>query len=176
MVLVAIRLYAEYLHGGGRTAEISFRSLSGDAIGYALWLRGTYALAANGARIDYRPGRQCADAPEAFERYLHFVMQYANSASLARDLAGVAEVDLAPGDLYLQPDPRGGVGHASVLLRVCRNRAGERLYLFGYGFIPAQDFHLPRPAAGEGRDGWFTLDGFRRHVAAFGEGRFQRFP
>jgi hypothetical protein len=114
------------------------------------------------------------DNRAVFEQYLHFVMMYANSASLARDLAKVNESDLYPGDLYIQPDStgRGGVGHVSVLLDICQNDQGDRRLLFGYGFIPAQDFHLPR----SGQDnGWFALEGYKVHVAAFGAGAFHRF-
>ena len=104
-------------------------------------------------------------------------MTYANSSSLARDLKTVDESELLPGDLYIQPDQsgRGGIGHVSVILDMCENTLGARLYLFGYGFIPAQDFHLPLPSSEQGIGKWYTLNGYMSHVAAFGDGEFHRF-
>jgi len=174
---VAIRLRAEYLSEHGQIEKIKFKSLSGNSIEYSKWLHGRYALNSAGSKIEYRKSqRGRRDTDEEFEKYLRFVMTYANSSSLARDLKTVGESGLLPGDIYIQPDPsgRGGIGHVSVILDVCENTHGERLYLFGYGFIPAQDFHLPLPETGQGIGKWFTLDGYRDFIAMFGDGDFHR--
>ena len=175
---VAIRLRAEYLREHNRINKIRFKSLSGNSIDYTKWLNGRYALNSSGSRIEYRKSQHAkSDTDEEFEKYLHFVMMYANSSSLARDLTTVEESELLPGDIYIQPDPtgRGGIGHVSVILDMCENTDGERLYLFGYGFIPAQDFHLPLPSSEQGIGKWFTLDGYKKHIAIFGDGDFHRF-
>lgn len=175
---VAIRLYAEYQYYNRQRGAIAFASLSGDWIHYAKWLRGTYSLNRRGTRIVYRAGEiRRADKVAEFNRYLRFVMLYANSSSLARDLRKVNVKAISPGDCYVQPDPsgRGGIGHVSVVLDVCRNMAGKRLFLFGYGYIPAQDFHLPLPTREQGIKKWFTLEGFRAQVSAFGAGLFYSF-
>ena len=175
---VTIRLFAEYLREYGQIEKIKFKSLSGNIIDYSKWLHGRYALNSAGSKIEYRKSQQAKlDSDDEFEKYLRFVMTYANSSSLARDLKTVEESELLPGDIYIQPDPsgRGGIGHVSVILDMCENTQGERLYLFGYGFIPAQDFHLPLPSPEQGVGKWFTLDGYKKFIAVFGDGDFHRF-
>ncbi len=171
---VAIRLWAEYARGA-EDAAIVFKSLSGQSISYAKWLRGRYTLSADGQRIDYVGGRAEADTKERFERYLRFVMAYANSRSLARDLPPVDTDKVRPGDAYIQPNPGGLYGHVSLVLDLCESAAGERLYLMGYGFVPAQDFHLPLPDRGNKTGEWFKWPAYKARVAAFGAGRFHRF-
>lgn len=168
---VAIRLYSQYLRSKGR--PIVWTSLSGQAIGYDKWRTGYYRLGQGGTKIVYGAARTTAKADNVhtFENYLRFVMTYCNSASLARDLPVVAENKVRAGDLYIQPSPSGGIGHASVVLGVCRNRAGQRRYLMGYGFIPAQDFHIARAPGGA----WFSKAEWLEHVAHFGKGQFYRF-
>lgn len=175
---VAIRLHAEFLLKKGNLHNIKYKSLSGVEICYAKWLKGKYSLSSATQNIVYKKSnREKENTEETFEEYLHFVMTYANSSSLARDLEIVSNDNLFPGDLYIQPDPSGsgGIGHVSVVLDICENRDGAKLYLFGYGFIPAQDFHLPLPGSDQGIEKWFTLDGFKDFVAHFGKGSFHRF-
>jgi len=175
---VAIRLRAEFLRAKNRQDEITFSSVSGIYISYAKWLHGKYGLDKQGKKIVYTSSTKIKpDSKDEFERYLNFVMQYANSTSLARDIPKIGDADLMPGDLYIQPDKsrNAGIGHVSVVLDVCVNDEGRKLYLFGYGFIPAQDFHLPLPDSNQGIGNWFTLDGYRENVSRFGTGTFHRF-
>lgn len=175
---VAIRLRAEYLRERNQRSKIKFKSLSGDSIEYVKWLAGRYALNSSGRRIVYgKSSTVKSDTDAEFDKYLRFVMTYANSSSLARDLLTVEESELLPGDIYIQPDPsgRGGIGHVSVVLDISETKEGHRLYLFGYGFIPAQDFHLPLPSKDQGVGKWFSLEGYKDHIAVFGDGEFHRF-
>ncbi|MFH1514822.1 MAG: DUF4846 domain-containing protein [bacterium] len=175
---VAIRLNAGYLRKTGNLQKIKYKSLSGVEISYTKWLNGKYSLSDTTHNIVYKKSnREKEDTGDEFEKYLHFVMTYANSSSLARDLKIVSDENIFPGNIFIQPDSsgKGGVGHVSVVLDICENTGGEKLYLFGYGFIPAQDFHLPLPASDQGTGKWFTIDGFKDFVAHFGKGNFHRF-
>ena len=175
---VAIRLRAEYLRHVRERDKIVFKSVSGVQISYAKGLKGKYSLNQSGSAIIYSPtSKTKSDSGDEFEKYLHFVMLYANSASLDRDLTEIDADKILPGDLYIQPDRSGraGIGHVSVILDVCEGKEGQRLYLFGYGFIPAQDFHLPLPESGQGVGNWFSLDGWKESVERFGAGEFHRF-
>lgn len=174
---VAIRLHAEFLRSKGKIGSIKYKTLDGTLISYKKWLSGSYSLDSSGS-IKYTPSvSKKSDNGIEFENYLQFVMTYANSSSLARDLPVVNEKDLLPGDIYIQPDVsgRGGIGHVSIVLDICENSQIQRLYLFGYGFIPAQDFHLPRPGSRQGIGSWFTLEGYKDHASRFGAGKFHRF-
>jgi len=168
---VAIRMRSEYLFANNMNNQISYRSLSGQQIAFTLWCRGRYSLSEDGRRINYIAGKLRSSNQAQLESYLQYVMSYANSASLARDLKTTGVEGLEPGDLYIQPHPRGRVGHLSIILDACRNSEGRTLYLFGYGFIPAQDFQLPVGP----QDGWFAITEFKKHVSGFGDGKFHRF-
>jgi len=175
---VAIRLRAEYLRHIKRQDKIVFSSVSGTKISYTKWLKGKYTLNRSGSAIIHTPSSKTKpDSDAEFEKYLYFVMLYANSASLARDLPEIDADKILPGDLFIQPDQSGraGIGHVSVILDICQDANGRKLYLFGYGFIPAQDFHLPLPAQNQGIERWFTLDGLKESIECFGPGEFHRF-
>lgn len=61
---------------------------------------------------------------------------------------------------------------------VCREGKGDRLYLMGYSFMPAQQFHLEKAGADQGREGWFTLADYREYLRQhfdFGEPAYRRF-
>jgi hypothetical protein len=173
---MAIRLRAEFFWSSGRIGKIAFRSLSGQRISMQDWLQGSYHVSTGGDRIDFYPGEVRPASRREFEDYLEFVWRFANSRSLARDLTKVPEEDLAPGDMYIQPAPYGGLGHLSLILDIAEDGRGGRIFLWAYGFVPAQNLHLPLPGEGNGVGEWYTLEGFLREVQGFGPGDFHRFP
>jgi hypothetical protein len=54
-----------------------------------------------------------------------------------------------------------------MIVNVAENRNGKRVYLIGYGFIPAQEFHIEKAKAGYGLDGWFTKTGYEKYLSGF---------
>jgi hypothetical protein len=94
------------------------------------------------------------DASHAsYRHWLDAVFAWANTGSLARDTDSVAFDDLRPGDFVVQP---GAPGHSVLVLDMARAADGRRALLLGQGFMPAQSFHVLRPA---GRAGpWFIVE------------------
>lgn len=157
----ALRYWFEFLREVGRDQDIRAKLASGKAVSLQEWNRSR---------------RRGQTDDETYRSFLAHCMAYLNSASLNRDLAAVESGDLQPGDLVVQPNPRGGVGHLSIVFDVAESARGERLYLVGYGFMPAQDVHIPRPAEGRGRGDWFTLEGFQaQHLNLGATYTFRRF-
>ena len=66
--------------------------------------------------------------------------------------------------MFIQNE-RGGIGHVSVVLDVCRTEQGNKLFLVGYSYMPAQEFHIEKAGNQYGRDGWFTLEGYNQYLA-----------
>ena len=129
----AIRLWAEYHKAGNKLSELRLFNY-------------------HGKRIAYKPQNG------SLTRFLRKTFANANSYSLKAGCRKIAENEVIPGDLIVQ-NSDGGIGHVSVIMNSCSDTAGKRLYLIGYSFMPAQEFHIEH-AMQFGTDGWFTLKGF----------------
>ncbi|MHB8156512.1 MAG: DUF4846 domain-containing protein, partial [Desulfocucumaceae bacterium] len=99
----------------------------------------------------------------SYRNFLRRAFANSNSHSLKKGCAVVDTSTLVPGDMVVQNE-RGGVGHVSVVMNVCRNSAGQKLYLLGFSYMPAQEFHIEKALEGYGRDGWFTVEGYFRYL------------
>ena len=130
-----------------------------------------YLFDYNGKRRYYR------DSGKLYKGFLKWTMGYANSYSLKKGCQSVDEIDLRPGDMLVQ-NQTGGVGHVSVVMDVCQDGKGDRLYLIGYSFMPAQQFHIERAGDGKGQRGWFFLPGYQEYLKElldFGKPVYRRF-
>jgi hypothetical protein len=117
--------------------------------------------------FDYRGNRNLFKlSGKSYLQFLKTAFANANSHSLKQGCKSVDASDLMPGDLFVQNE-RGGIGHVSVVLDACQMRDGKRLYLIGYSFMPAQEFHIEKARESYGIEGWFTLDGYVRYLEDF---------
>jgi len=148
------RLWAEYHREAGRLNKL-------------------YLFHYNGRR------RYFSKSGKTFRSFLRWAMANANSHSLKNGCSLVDSLDLLPGDMLVQNNS-GGVGHVSVVMDACADSTGHRYYLLGYGYMPAQEFHLERASPEYGPQGWFDLQGIyqylRIHFGSFGRPRAYRFP
>jgi hypothetical protein len=147
-----LRLWAEYHKGSEQLGRL-------------------YLFDYNGRRMSFRK------SGKTFPRFLKWSMDHANSYSLLKGCVTVDSGDIRPGDMFVQ-NRRGGIGHASVVMDACTDTAGNRLYLVGYSYMPAQEFHVERAAAEYGQGGWFTYHGYRRFLRDhidLGEPQLRRF-
>ena len=134
-----MRFWADWHRARGRLRELALFDYSGKRIRYA-------------------------EAGLSERNFLRRAFGCSNSHSLKKGCSEVREADLQPGDLVVQ-NSRGGIGHVSMIADVCESNKGERLYLVGFGFMPAQEFHLERASPNEGRNGWFTFKGFESYLS-----------
>ncbi len=95
--------------------------------------------------------------------YLRWHMAYSNSYSIKLGAKPVRLLsDLQAGDMFVQNQGNEGIGHVSVVIDQAENEFGHKLYLVGYSFMPAQQFHIEKASEEHGIDGWFTADGYER--------------
>lgn len=130
-----------------------------------------YLFDYNGLRRYYRKSGKNINS------FLSWAMSNANSYSLKKGCLAIDSAELRPGDMLVQ-NQRGGVGHVSVVMDVCRDGKGERLYLMGFSFMPAQQFHLEKAGTDQGQGGWFSLASYRKYLNQhfdFGEPVYRRF-
>ena len=114
---------------------------------------------------------------KTYIEFLRWSFAYSNSYSLKEGCREVLVEDLKPGDMIVQ-NKSGGIGHVSLILDVCASEQGEKLYLIGYSFMPAQEFHIEKADDSRGVEGWFTIDGYFEYlseVLPFGKPVLRRF-
>jgi Domain of unknown function (4846) len=110
--------------------------------------------------FDYNGNRKMfSSSGKSYNAFLKWSFSYANSHSLQKGCAEVREGDAVPGDMFVQND-NGGVGHASMIVDMAESPEGKKLYLIGFSFMPAQEFHIEKAMDKYGTGGWFTVEGF----------------
>ena len=122
--------------------------------------------------FDYQGNRKYyKDSGKSFRSYLKWHMAYSNSYSIKKGAVRIEYDRLAPGDMYVQ-NKDGGIGHVSLIVDVAKNQENERVYLIGYGFIAAQEFHIEKAGSEHGTQGWFTTQGYRQYLSEFPFSRY----
>jgi hypothetical protein len=121
--------------------------------------------------------KRFAGSEKTYIEFLRQAFAYANSYSLKKGCKEVEIEELMPGDMIVQ-NKSGCIGHVSLILDVCESGQGKKLYLIGYSFMPAQEFHIEKADEVRGVEGWFTIEGYFEYlseVLPFGEPILRRF-
>lgn len=115
--------------------------------------------------FDYNGNRKPFSASgKSYSSFLKWSFTNTNSYSLKRGCKPVAsEAELLPGDMLIQNE-NGGIGHVSVVMDICEASGAPRLYLIGFSYMPAQEFHIERASDNMGKGGWFTFEGYKRFL------------
>ncbi len=130
-----------------------------------------YLFDYSGHRISF------ANSGKSLEQFLKWAFANTNSHALKIGCKPIAADQIAPGDMFVQNE-RGGIGHISIVLDVCRSPQGRKLFLVGYSFMPAQEFHIEKAGTKYGMDGWFTFEGYIQYLLDnlnFGKPELRRF-
>jgi hypothetical protein len=104
-----------------------------------------------------------AKSGKSYTSFLKQAFANANSHSLKNGCNPVTAGEIIPGDMFVQNE-RGGIGHVSVVLDTCKSKQGKRLFLIGYSFMPAQEFHIEKAREAYGTEGWFTFEGYAQYL------------
>lgn len=149
-----LRLHAEWRYGRG-DRDLSYRSVSGQTLSYARYVRGERAKVEGRELVFPRAAAKAADRYPLFRSWLDEVFAWAGTASLERDAAKVGGIEeVHAGDFFvLSGSP---IGHAVIVLDVAKDDEGRVALLLGQGFMPAQSFHVLRPAAHG--SAWFVVE------------------
>ena len=136
-----IRLRAEYLWSNDCREAIAFDFTSGDRASWTDWREGLRPKI-EGRNVSWLHRGAKDPSYKNFRRYLDSVFTYAGSASLSRELEAVERPEhVRPGDVFIQG---GFPGHAVIVLDVAVGARGERFFLLGQSYMPAQDVHVLR--------------------------------
>ena len=131
--------------------------------------------------LDYMGNKKYfKDSNKSYLKYLRWHMAYSNSYSIKKGLKIIdMNAKLIPGDMFVQ-NKDGGVGHVSVIVDIAENERNNRIYLIGFSFMPAQEFHIEDAGNRDNAGAWFTKSGYIRYLAKsslsyYGEPVFRRF-
>jgi len=150
-----IRLYAEYLWKQKRFDEIKFHFTSGDLLSWNDYKNGIRALV-NGNNVTFRKTADFNDSYRNFRNYLDLIFNYAGTISVNKETNPVIKnSDLKTGDILITP---GSPGHVVFIAGVSEDKNGNRLYLLGEGFTPAQSIHILKNPFNPNLSPWYELD------------------
>jgi len=150
-----IRLRAEYLYKTKKFGEIKFHFTSGDLISWNDYKNGIRAFV-KGNSVNFVKTAEYDDSYENFRNYLELIFNYAGTISLNQETQPVTKnSDLKTGDILITP---GSPGHVVFIAGVSKNEKGEKLYLLGEGFTPAQSIHVISNPYDSAISPWYKLD------------------
>jgi hypothetical protein len=137
----AMRLWAEYFKQTGHLEQLTLFDYNGHV-------------------------KRFANAGQSYAAFLKQAFSTTNSYSLKKGCADVPPDSLIPGDLLVQ-NSDGGIGHVSVIVDVALSGSHQKIYLIGFSFMPAQEFHIEKAPTEFGIDGWFTLKGYLYYLDTY---------
>jgi len=138
-----------------KSDEIKFHFTSGDLLSWNDYKNGTRAFV-NGHSVSFRKTMSFDDSYENFRNYLDLIFTYAGTISLNKETKPIDKnEDLKTGDILITP---GSPGHVVFVAGVCKNPKGDRLFLLGEGFTPAQSIHLLSNPFSKKKSPWYDLN------------------
>jgi hypothetical protein len=149
-----MRLRAEFLLANGRNADIHFNYTSGQPARWDEWKKGARPVI-NGSQVTWKVTAQPDASRKSFRAYLDNVFNYAGTASLEKELKPVSSLaDIRPGDVFIWG---GHPGHAVLVLDVAvKESTGEKVFLLGQSYMPAQEFQVLRNPEDAGLSPWYS--------------------
>jgi hypothetical protein len=134
-----MRLRAEYLYSKKDFENLHFNFTSGDNIGFKKWSEG-YRTQIKGNKVSWQKSANRDSGYKVFRSYMNTIFNYAGTSSLSKELKKVSDVkDVKAGDVFIVG---GFPGHAVIVLDVCKNNKGEKMFMIAQSYMPAQDIHV----------------------------------
>ena len=149
-----MRLRAEYLYGKKQFDKIQFNFTSGHTLKFIDWAEGIRPII-NGNKVAFAKKAGKDYSYPNFLKYMETIFMYCGSYSLERELVAVKGIgNLKAGDIFI----RGGFpGHAVIVLDVAKNKEnGEKVFLLGQSYMPAQEIHILKNFNNENLSPWYS--------------------
>jgi hypothetical protein len=77
---------------------------------------------------------------------------YAGTISVEKESTAIAKEDMRIGDVFVKG---GSPGHCVIVMDMCENAAGDKLFLLGQSYMPAQQIHILKNPASESP--WYSV-------------------
>ena len=150
-----MRLKAEYLWRKGAYDKIHFNFTNGFRVDYSKWMQG-YRVVVNGNKTYWKKKAKPSNTYKDFWKYMELIFAYAGTSSLSKEMKSIAMEDMQIGDVLIQG---GFPGHAIIVLDMAVNSSGEKLYMLGQSYMPAQELQVLKNLNTKSISPWYKLDG-----------------
>ncbi|MGN0426223.1 MAG: DUF4846 domain-containing protein [Agathobacter sp.] len=133
-----MRVYAEYFWSTGQYDRIAFHFTNGFLAEYTKWRDG-YRIEVDGNNVFWSKTASYDDSYECFVKYIKMVFTYAGTLSMETEAKQIESDEIQVGDVFLYG---ASPGHVVLIVDVCVDENGQKAFLLGQGYMPAQEFHL----------------------------------
>ncbi len=144
-----MRIYAEYFWKTEQYDRISYRFVDGFQAEYVKWREG-YRIQ-TGSASSWVDSDAYDDSYANFQKYMRMVFAYASTVSMKEESEKIKPDAMQVGDIFLEA---GNPGHVVMVVDMCESESGDKAFLLGQGYMPAQEFHLLKNPAHED-DPWY---------------------
>ena len=146
-----LRLRSEYLFKSKQYDKINFHLTNGQDFPYIKYRDG-YRLIVEGNKTSLIKKAQPDNSYEAFRQYLDVLFTYAGTLSLSNECKNIDKSDMKIGDIFI----KGGTpGHCVIIVDMCENDKGEKMFLLAQGYMPAQQIHVLKNP--ESKNPWYSV-------------------
>jgi hypothetical protein len=160
-----LRLHAEYLWNTDKKDKLVYEFTSGHKLSWKDYAEGKRPKV-NGNNVSFYECSIWDNSYHSFRNYLNCVFMYAGSISVNRQFRHLRHnEEIQPGDVIVRP---GSPGHAVMVVDVCQNRTGKKLYLISQGYTPAVQIHIVNNTSDYSISPWFELEGSPISVSGAG--------
>lgn len=150
-----LRLHAEYFWQTDNWDKLNYEFTSGDKLSWPDYASGT-RVKERGNDVTYSLAASPDKSYKSFRKYLDCVYTYAGTISVNHQFRKLHKgEEVKPGDVIVKP---GSPGHAVMVVDVCQNTAGKKLYLIAQGYTPAVQIHITNNTSNKSISPWFEID------------------
>ncbi len=148
-----MRLRAEYFYSQKAYGKMHFNFTNGFRCGFDQWSRGC-KVKVQGNQTSWVCGQAPSTNRSAFQAWMNQVFMFAGTLSLEKEMQAVAAKDLRIGDVWIKG---GSPGHAVIVMDMCMDSSGNKLFMLAQSYMPAQDMHILQNIHEPGLSPWFRL-------------------
>lgn len=134
----ALRLRCEFLFSTGQYDIINYHLTNGDEFAYSKYRQG-YRLKVDGNKATLEKTASRDDSYEGFRKYLDMLFAYAGTISVEKESTLIEKEDMRVGDIFVKG---GSPGHCVIVMDMCEDALGKKLFLLGQSYMPAQQIHI----------------------------------
>lgn len=147
----ALRLRCEFLFSTGQYDRINYHLTNGDEFPYSKYRKG-FRLKVNGNNTSLVKTAGTDDSYAAFRKYCDILFAYAGTISVEKESGAISKEDMRIGDIFVKG---GSPGHCVIVMDMCENAAGDKMFLLGQSYMPAQQIHILKNPASDSP--WYSL-------------------